>query len=245
VGDRAAFGFGVPDAYADYVIAPVEKLIPVPAGVESRIAAAALLQGMTAHYLTHDTFPLQTGQSALIHAAAGGTGQLIVQMAKMRGAFVIATVGSAAKAEIARKLGADAVINYTEQDFEAEVRRITAGAGVDVVYDSVGKDTFDKSLNCLRRRGLMVLFGQSSGAIQPLDPQILNAKGSLYLTRPSLAAYTATRDELLRRASDVFDGIARNTLHIAIDRELPLAHAADAHIALQSRGTAGKILLIP
>jgi NADPH2:quinone reductase len=245
VGDRAAFGFGVPGAYADYVIAPAEKLIPVPENVEARLAAASLLQGMTAHYLTHDTFPLHVGQRALIHAAAGGTGQLVVQMARARGAFVIATVGSAAKAAIAHTLGADVVINYNEQDFAAEVRRITHGAGVDVVYDGVGAATFEGSLNSLARRGMMVLFGQASGAIPPFDPQILNAKGSLYLTRPSLAAYTATRDELLMRAAAVFDGIARGTLHIAIDRALPLADATEAHIALTSRSTAGKILLIP
>lgn len=245
VGDRAGFGFGVAGAYSEYVIAPAEKLIPIPEGTATRLAAAAMLQGMTAHYLTHSTFPLQVGQTALIHAAAGGTGQLVVQMAKRRGARVIGTAGSPEKVRIAESLGADAVINYATQNFEAEVSRLTDGAGVDVVYDSVGASTWEGSLNCLKRRGMMVLFGQSSGAIPPLDPQILNAKGSLYLTRPSLAAYTATRAELLQRANDVFSWIADGSLHVSVGHEFPLAQAAEAHIALTGRKTTGKILLIP
>ncbi len=245
IGDRAGFGFGVSGAYSEYVIVPVEKLIPIPNGTPTRLAAASMLQGMTAHYLTHSTFPLHAGHTALIHAAAGGTGQLVVQMAKRRGARVIATVGSPEKVKIAEQLGADAVINYTDQDFEAEVKRLTDGAGVDVVYDSVGAATWEGSLNCLKRRGMMVLFGQSSGAVPPFDPQLLNAKGSLYLTRPSLAAYTAARAELLERASEVFSWIAEGSLHVSVQHEFPLRQAAEAHIALTSRKTTGKILLIP
>jgi NADPH2:quinone reductase len=245
VGDRAGFGFGAAGAYSEYVIVPADKLILIPEGTETRLAAAALLQGMTAHYLTHSTFPLQAGHTALIHAAAGGTGQLLVQMAKRRGARVIATAGSPEKIKIAESLGADYVIDYTAQDFEAEVKRITEGAGVDVVYDSVGASTWEGSLNCLKRRGMMVLFGQSSGAIPPFDPQILNAKGSLYLTRPSLGAYTATRAELLERANAVFSWIADGSLHVSVGHEFPLAQAAEAHIALTGRKTTGKILLIP
>lgn len=245
VGDRAGFGFGVSGAYSEYAIAPADKLIPIPDGTPTRLAAAALLQGMTAHYLTHSTFPLHAGHTALIHAAAGGTGQLVVQMAKRRGARIIATAGSTEKVEIVERLGADAVINYSTQDFEAEVKRLTDGAGVDVVYDSVGAATWEGSLNCLKRRGMMVLFGQSSGGVPPFDPQILNAKGSLYLTRPSLAAYTATRAELLERAGDVFAWIADGSLKVSVQHEFPLARAAEAHIALTGRKTTGKILLIP
>ncbi|PJF25484.1 MAG: NADPH:quinone reductase, partial [Phototrophicales bacterium] len=226
VGDRAGFGFGVTGAYSEYVIAPAEKLIPIPDGTSTRLAAAAMLQGMTAHYLTHSTFPLHAGHTALIHAAAGGTGQLVVQMAKRRGARVIATAGSPEKVKIAESLGADAVINYSTQDFVAEVKRLTDGAGVDVVYDSVGAATWEGSLDCLKRRGMMVLFGQSSGSVPLFDPQILNAKGSLYLTRPSLAAHTATRPELLERANDVFSWIADGSLHISVGHEFPLAQAA-------------------
>lgn len=244
VGQRAAYSF-VQGAYAQYSIIPAEKALLVPDNLDTQTAAAALLQGMTAHYLTHDTFPLGRGHTALIHAAAGGTGQLVVQMAKLRGARVIATVGSAEKAALVRDLGADEVIIYTQQDFEAEVKRLTGGKGVDVVYDSVGKDTFDKGLNLLRPRGYMVLFGQASGAVGPLDPQVLNAKGSIYLTRPSLGHYLLDRAELVYRANDVFSRAASGALKVRIDRRFPLADAAEAHRALTSRGTAGKVLLLP
>jgi NADPH2:quinone reductase len=242
-GDHAAFGFGVGGGYAEYVLVPEAKLVAVPPGIDLQVAAAVMLQGMTAHYLTHDTFALKPGDKALIHAAAGGTGQLVVQMAKMRGATVVGTVGSAAKAEIARSLGADHVINYNEQDFEAEVKRLVGS--VDVVYDSVGATTFDNSLNCLRPRGCLVLFGQSSGAVPPFDPQILNAKGSLFFTRPSLGHYTATREELLYRAGDLFAAIQSGALRVGIERAFPLAQAAQAHDTLTSRAIAGKIILLP
>ena len=243
-GDRAAFGFTL-GSYAEYAVVPAEKLVPVPEGVDLKLAAGALLQGMTAHYLSHSTFPLEPGQTALIHAAAGGTGALLVQMAKHRGARVIGTAGSPEKAQVAREAGADEVILYRETDFEAEVKRLTDGRGVDVVYNSVGRDTFDKGLNLLRRRGMMVLFGQSSGAVAPVDPQTLNAKGSIFLTRPSLGYYTATQAEMLERAAAVFGGMRDGWLKLRIDRALPLAQAADAHIALTSRATIGKVLLLP
>lgn len=244
VGQRAAYSF-VQGAYAQYSVIPAEKALLVPDNLDTQTAAAALLQGMTAHYLTHDTFPLGRGHTALIHAAAGGTGQLVVQLAKLRGARVIATVGSAEKAALVRDLGADEVIIYTQQDFEAEVKRLTGGKGVDVVYDSVGKDTFDKGLNLLRPRGYMVLFGQASGAVGALDPQVLNAKGSIFLTRPSLGHYLLDRAELVYRANDVFSRAASGALKVRIDRRFPLADAAEAHRALTSRGTAGKVLLLP
>jgi NADPH2:quinone reductase len=244
VGDRVAYAF-VQGAYAAHALVPADKLLHVPDGLSLEVAAAALLQGMTAHYLSHDTFPLHSGHSALVHAAAGGTGQLLVQMAKQRGAFVIGTAGSAEKAALARALGADECIIYSEQDFEAETKRIMNGRGVDVVYDSVGKDTFEKGLNLLRPRGMMVLYGQSSGAVSALEPQLLNAKGSLYLTRPSLGHYLLDRAELERRAGDVFAWAAAGTLKVRIDRSFPLAQAADAHRALTSRATSGKVLLIP
>ena len=243
-GGRAAFGF-TQGSYAEYALVPADKLVPVPDGVDLPLAAAAMLQGMTAHYLTHDTFPLQPGHTALVHAAAGGTGALIVQMAKQRGARVLATAGSPEKAEIALAAGADEVILYRETDFAAEVLRLTAGHGVDVVYDSVGKDTFEPGLTVIRPRGMMVLFGQSSGAVPPLDPQTLNARGSLFLTRPSLGFYTATKEELRMRAAAVFEGIAAGWLTIRVDRSLPLADAALAHDALAGRATRGKLLLIP
>lgn len=242
VGDRVAYAF-VLGAYAEYAIVPLEKLVPIPDGVDERQAAAALLQGMTAQYLVTDTFPIQPGQTVLVHAAAGATGQLLVQLAKLRGAKVLATASTEAKLKLAQKAGADAAFLY--DDFEAGVKEITAGKGVDAVYDSVGKDTFDRSLNCLCPRGYMVLFGQSSGAVSPLEPQLLNAKGSLFLTRPSLGHYLLTRDELLGRAGDVFGWIKDGKLKVRIDSEFPLTGAAEAHHALNSRGTTGKVLLIP
>jgi NADPH2:quinone reductase len=244
MGDRVVYS-SVVGAYAEYVIVPADRLVPIPDEVDTRTAAAVLLQGMTAHYLTHDTFPLERTHTALIHAAAGGTGQLLVQVAKIRGARVIGTVSNQEKASTAMRAGADEVIIYTEQDFEAEAKRLTEGRGVDVVYDSVGKTTFDKSLNCLRPRGYMVLFGQSSGPVAPLDPQTLNAKGSLFLTRPTLVHYIATRDELLRRASDLFRWVTQGELHASIDHVYPLAEAAEAHRALDGRLTQGKLLLVP
>ena len=244
VGERVA-STAMMGAYAEYALAPAAQLVPVPAGIDARTAAAAMLQGMTAHYLTHSTFPLHPDQTALIHAAGGGVGQLLVQYAKRLGARVIGTAGTDRKAQLAREAGADEMILYTQQDFEAETKRLTNGAGVDVVYDSVGKDTFDKSLNCLKRRGYLVLFGQSSGPVPPMDPQILNAKGSLFLTRPTLVHYMATREELLWRANDVFTSILDDLLRVRIDKTFPLAQATDAHAYLEDRKTEGKVLLIP
>lgn len=243
-GDRVAYCMAQ-GGYADYAVAPARLVVQVPEGVSTRQAAAVMLQGMTAHYLTHSTYALKPGDIALIHAAAGGTGALVVQMAKMLGAHVIATVGSEDKAVVARASGADDVIIYTQQDFEAEVRRLTSGKGCHVVYDSVGKATFDKSLNCLRPRGFMVLFGQASGQVDPLNPQILNQKGSIYLTRPSLGAYIATRDELNWRATDLFTWMATGKLEVRIDQSFPLSEAAAAHTYLEGRNTKGKVLLIP
>ena len=244
LGDRVASP-AMNGTYAEYALAPVERLVPVPQGVDLRVAAAALLQGCTAHYLSYSTFPLDPGKTALVHAAAGGVGRLLTQIATQLGARVLATAGSEEKAALARSAGADAVILYTEEDFEAETRKLTGGVGVDVVYDSVGKTTFDKSLGCLRPRGYLVLFGQSSGAVPPVDPQVLNAKGSLFLTRPTIAHYIATRDELLWRATDIFTWITQNQLEVRIDREFPLAEAAAAHRYLEERQTKGKVLLIP
>jgi NADPH2:quinone reductase len=243
-GDRVAYA-SVQGSYAEYAVAPAWRLVPIPEKVDAQHAAAILIQGMTAHYLTFSTYPLKKGDTALVHAAGGGTGQLLVQIAKMRGARVIGTVSTEEKAALAREAGADEVILYTQTDFESEVKRLTNGAGVDVVYDSVGKDTFDKSLNCLRRRGMMVLYGASSGAVPPLDPQVLNAKGSIYLTRPFLAHYTADRAELLGRVNDLFNWIAAGELKVRIDKTFPLAEAAEAHRYLEGRQSKGKILLLP
>lgn len=241
-GDPVAYAMQL-GAYADYAVVPAWKLVPVPPGVNLLTATAAMLQGMTAHYLTHDTYPIQSGDTALIHAAAGGVGLLLVQLAKLRGARVIGTVSTGEKELLAREAGADEIIRYTEQDFEDEVRRLTDGRGVDVVYDSVGRDTFYKSLNCLRPRGYMVLFGQSSGAVEPIDPQILNRKGGLFLTRPALHHYNHDRAEVLRRANDLFDWIGSGQLSVRIDKTFPLAEAAEAHRYLESRQSKGKMLL--
>ena len=243
-GDRVAYCL-VLGSYAEAAIVPAEKLVPLPAGLSTELAAAAILQGMTAHYLAISTYPLRPGDIALVHAAGGATGQLLVQVAKRAGATVIGTAGSDAKAALARQAGADAVILYETEDFEAEVKRLTDGRGVDVVYDSVGQATFAKSLNCLRPRGLMALFGQSSGPVLPIDLQILNQKGSLFVTRPTLGHYVATRSELISRAGDVFMWVAAGELAVRIDRVLPLSQAAEAHRLLQSRQTAGKVLLLP
>jgi NADPH2:quinone reductase len=241
VGDTVAYGFTA-GAYAEYAVVPADKLVHVPTGVRLDYAAAIMLQGMTAHYLTHDTWALQPGQTALVHAAAGGTGALVVQLAKIRGARVIAIVSTPEKAVIAKAAGADDVIFY--DGFDTLVRELTAGKGVDVVYDSVGKDTFERSLNCLRPRGLMALFGQASGAVSPVDLQILNAKGSLFVTRPSLGHYVATHAELMRRANDIFGWVADGKLKVNIGRIFPLANAAEAHRALFGRVTTGKLLLV-
>ena len=244
-GDFVAFA-GVPGAYAEYVIAPAEKLVPFNVTyVEARMAAAVMLQGMTAHYLTHSTFPLQEGHTALVHAAAGGVGLLLCQLAKMRGATVIGTVSTEEKAELARGAGADEVILYTQQDFVEETRRITGGIGVDVVYDSVGKTTFDGSLDSLKRRGYLVLFGASSGPVPPLDLQVLNQKGGLFVTRPSLAQYTATREELLWRAESLFTWIGQNNLSVRIGGAYKLSEADQAHRDLEGRKTTGKLILLP
>jgi NADPH2:quinone reductase len=243
-GDRVA-SVGLGGSYAAFALAPAERLALVPDGVSTKQAAAVMLQGMTAHYLTTSTVPLAKGDACLVHAAAGGVGLLLCQMAKRRGARVIGTVSTEAKAALAREAGADEVILYTKEDFVAETRRHTGGKGVRVVYDSVGKTTFEKSLDVLAPRGTMVLFGQSSGGVAPLDPQVLNRKGSLFLTRPTLAHYTATREELLARAGEILSWVRDGSLRVRIDRELPLARASDAHRALEARETTGKVLLIP
>ncbi len=241
-GDRVAYAM-VRGSYADYAIVPADKLVKLPPEIDFRTAAAAMLQGMTAHYLTHSTYPLKANDTCLVHAAAGGAGGLVVQMARMRGARVFGTVSNEQKAQIAKENGVEAAIIYTSQDFEAEVKRLTGGRGVDVVYDSVGKTTFEKSLNSLRPRGVMALFGMSSGQVPPIDVGVLNAKGSLFLTRPSLAHHALTRDELLWRAQDVFAAIRSGAVKLRIDSTYPLEKAADAHRALESRRTAGKVLL--
>jgi NADPH2:quinone reductase len=243
-GDRVAYAMAR-GSYAEYALVAASQLVPLPDHADFNTAAAVMLQGMTAHYLTHSTWPLKPGDKALVHAAAGGVGTLLVQIAKMRGATVYATVGTDAKAAIAKDAGADETIVYTREDFATEVKRLTGGKGVDVVYDSVGLSTFLKGLDLLRPRGMMALFGQSSGPVQPFDPNILNPKGSLFLTRPSLAHYCLTREELLWRAGDVLGWVASGKLKLRIDKTYPLANAADAHRDLESRKTSGKLLLIP
>lgn len=243
VGDIVAWA-GVPGSYATHVCAPADRVVRVPDGVDAKLAAAAMLQGMTAHYLVHGTRETRKGDSALVHAAAGGAGLLIVQLLVQAGATVIGTCSSDAKAARVREAGAAHVIRYDSQDFVAETRRLTHGRGVDVVYDSVGLTTFEKSLACLRPRGLCVLFGQSSGPVPPFDLGKLNALGSLFVTRPSLAHYTATREDLELRAGAVLDAIRRGELRIRIGGEWPLAQAADAHRALESRKTTGKLVLV-
>jgi len=243
-GDRVAFAME-PGAYAEAVLAAPDRLVRVPDEVPLDLAAAVMLQGMTAHYLCRSTFPLREGHTALVLAAAGGVGHLLVQMARRLGARVIGTASSEEKAELARSAGADDVILYRDVDLAQEARRLTDGAGVDVAYDSVGKDTFSKSLDALKPRGMLVLYGQSSGAVAPLDPQALNAKGSLFLTRPSLAHYTADRAELDSRAGDLFAWIRDGELEVRIDRTFPLAEAAEAHRYLEAGKTRGKVLLIP
>jgi NADPH2:quinone reductase len=244
VGDRVAWTAQL-GSYAEYAAVPADRLVPIPPGVSDHEAAAAMLQGMTAQYLSHDTYPLKKGETALVHAAAGGVGLLLVQMAHNIGARVIATVSTEDKAKLARGAGADEVILYTQADFEAETKRLTGGKGVDVVYDSVGKTTFDKGLNILRPRGMMVLFGGSSGAVPPFDLIILTHKGSLFLTRPSLGNYISTREELVARSGAVFSMIAAGTLKLRIEHTYPLAEAQRAQSDLEGRKTTGKLLLIP
>jgi NADPH:quinone reductase len=244
VGQRVA-SVNFLGAYAEYALAPADWLVVLPDRVTERIGAAVMLQGTTAQYLTHSTYPLSAGDTCLVHAAAGGTGLLLCQMARRRGARVIGTVSTEQKAALARAAGADEIILYTSQDFVAETKRLTGGAGVQVIYDSVGKTTFLKGFDCLARRGMMVLYGQSSGPVDPLNPLILNQKGSLFLTRPTVLHYLATRAELLERADAVLGWVADATLKVRIEREFPLATAAEAHRELESRRTTGKLLLIP
>ncbi len=244
VGDRVAYT-GVVGAYAEFAVVPADRVVALPDGVGTKQGAAAMLQGMTAHYLVTATYPLKAGDTCLVHAAAGGVGLLLCQLAKLRRARVIGTVSTREKAALAREAGADEVILYIEQDFEAEVKRLTSGAGVQVVYDSVGKTTFDKGLNCLALRGMMVLYGQSSGPVGPLDPQVLNSKGSLFLTRPTLAHHITTRSELLARSNEVLGWISTGKLKLRIGAEFALRDAGEAHRQLEARRTTGKVLLVP
>ena len=244
VGDRVAYT-GVLGAYAEFAVVPADRVVVLPDRVTTKQGAAAMLQGMTAHYLVTATYPLKPGDVCLVHAAAGGVGLLLCQLAKLRGARVIGTVSTREKAALAREAGANEVILYTEQDFEAEVKRLTSGAGVQVVYDSVGKTTFRKGLSCLARRGMMVLYGQSSGPVEPFDPQLLNTHGSLFLTRPSLAHYVTTRSELLERAGEVLGWIGAGKLKVRVGAEFPLRDAGEAHRQLEARRTTGKVLLVP
>jgi NADPH2:quinone reductase len=244
VGDRVASA-EIPGAYAEYAVAPARVLVTLPEGVNSQVGAALPLQGITAHYLAVSTYPLKQADVALIHAAAGGVGQLLVQIARRRGARVIGTVSTEEKADLARAAGADEVILYTQEDFVAATRRLTDGRGVHVVYDSVGRDTFTGSLDVLRPRGYLVLFGQSSGPVAPIDPQILNGKGSLFLTRPTMTHYLADRQELLWRTNDLFGWVSAGELRVRIDATFPLADAAAAHRYMEDRRSKGKVLLIP
>ena len=244
VGDRVAWA-SVPGSYAQAVVAPAQVLVRVPAGVSDDVAAAAMLQGMTAHYLCRAAFPVKSGDTALVHAAAGGVGLLLVQMLRGLGATVIATCSTADKEKLAREAGAAHVIRYSEVEFQPEVRRLTGGRGVDVVYDAVGRTTFEGSLRSLRPRGMLVLYGQSSGPVPPFELRQLNDLGSLFLTRPSLAHYTATREELEQRAGDVLGAIAAGRLHVRIGARFAIADAAAAHRALEGRATTGKVVLTP
>jgi len=232
-------------AYAEYALVGADRAVPLPEGVDARLGAAVMLQGLTAHYLAYSTYPLRAGESCLVHAAAGGVGLLLCQIASRLGACVIGTAGSEEKARLAREAGAAEVILYNETDFVAETVRLTGGAGVRVVYDSVGRTTFLRGFDCLAPRGMMVLYGQSSGPVEPLDPQVLNQKGSLFLTRPTLAHYVGTRGDLLRRSEELLGWVRDGTLRVRIDRELPLASAAEAQAVLEGRRTTGKVLLAP
>jgi NADPH2:quinone reductase len=244
VGDKVAYT-GVPGAYAEYAVVPAARLVTLPGGLTTKHGAAMMLQGMTAHYLACSTYPLKAGDTCLVHAAAGGVGLLLCQIAKLRGARVIGTVSTDEKAKLAREAGADEVILYTKQDFVAEVKRLTGGKGLQVVYDAVGKDTFDKGFDCLVPRGTMVLYGASSGPVGPFDLQVLNAKGSLFVTRPSLNHHIAAREELLQRAGELTGWIRDGKLKLRMEFEFPLKDAAEAHRALEGRKTTGKVLLVP
>jgi NADPH2:quinone reductase len=243
-GDRVVYA-GIMGAYAEYAVVNAARLVKVPDAVSFETSAAVMLQGMTAHYLTYSTFPLRKGEIALVHAAAGGVGLLLIQIAKSIGATVIGTVSTEEKAALAKEAGADYVVLYQQMDFEQEVKKVTAGEGVHVVYDSVGHTTFDKGLSCLRKRGMMVLFGQSSGPVPPFELNTLNPKGSLYVTRPSLPHYTATREELLWRSGDILRWVAEGRLKVRLDQVFPLREAAKAQQALEGRKTAGKVILQP
>ena len=244
VGDRVV-SENVAGGYAEYAVAAADRVVPIPDGVSSKVAAAVILQGITAHYLALSTYPLRSGDTCLIHAAAGGVGLLLCQIARRLGARVIGTVSTAEKARLAREAGAHEVILYNDENFQEATKRITGGAGVQVVYDSVGRTTFLEGLDCLVPRGMMVLYGQSSGPVAPLDPQVLNQKGSLFLTRPTINHYLRTRAELLRRSEDLFGWVGDGSLSVRIGRELPLDRAAEAHAELEGRRTTGKVLLIP
>ena len=244
IGDRVAWQ-GPPGAYAELAKVPLDRLVKIPDGVTTEQAAAVMLQGMTAHYLATTTYPLKAGDVCLIHAAAGGVGLLFCQIASRIGARVIGTASTPEKAALAKAAGAETIIDYTKQDFAEEIRRLTNGAGVNVVYDSVGKTTWEKSSDCLKPLGLLVLFGNSSGPVPPIDPLLLARKGSLFLTRPTLVNYTATRSDLLLRANAILGAVATGDLKVRIERTFPLAQAAEAHALLESRKTAGKIILKP
>jgi NADPH2:quinone reductase len=243
-GDPVAYT-GIPGSYAEYILVPADRLVQMPRGLDIKVGAAAMLQGMTAHYLAYTTYPLKPGDACLVHAAAGGVGLLLVQMAKQCGARVFGTVSTEEKAALAREAGAEAAILYTRQDFEAEVKRLTDGKGVQVVYDSVGKTTFEKSLNCLAPLGYLVLYGQASGPVAPFDPAVLSGKGSLFLTRPTLGHYTADRASLEQRAGDVLGWIAAGKLKLRMEHNFALRDAAKAHESLEGRQTTGKVLLLP
>src|SRR5436189_5787586 len=244
VGDRVAYT-SILGAYAEYAVVPADRVVVLPDGVSTKQGAAAMLQGMTAHYLATSTYPLKAGDACLVHAAAGGVGLLLCQVATLRGARVLGTVSTEEKAQLAREAGADEVILYSREDFEAAVKRLTEGAGLQVIYDSVGQTTFAKGLNCLAPRGMMVLYGQSSGPVAPFDPQVLNQRGSLFLTRPTLHHYIASREELVARAEEVLDWVREEKLRVRVAVELPLAQAAEAHRLLEGRRSTGKVLLIP
>jgi NADPH2:quinone reductase len=244
-GDRVACYHPGLGGYAEFAAAPAERVIKLPGGVSAVQGAALMLQGMTAHYLATTTYPLKAGDTCLVHAAAGGVGLLLCQIAKRRDALVFGTVSTEAKAVLALVAGANEVIRYTEQDFEVEIQRLTGGVGLHVVYDSVGKTTFEKGLRCLGRRGMMVLFGQSSGPVAPIDPQLLNQRGSLFLTRPTLAHYVATRADLEQRTGDLLHWVLDGTLQLRVEHEFPMAEAAEAHLELAGRRTTGKVLLVP
>jgi NADPH:quinone reductase len=243
-GDRVAYAMSR-GSHAEYAVVPAWQLVPVPEGLDARTAAGIMLQGMTAHYLSHSTFPLKAGDTCLVSAAAGGVGLLLVQMAKKLGATVIGMVSTEAKAALAREAGADHVINYTQTEFPPEVKRLTGGRGADVFYDSVGKDTFMPGLDCLRPRGMMVTYGNASGAVPEVAPLVLNQKGSLFLTRPTLAHYAATRDELAWRSGDLFRWLKDGTLQLRIERVYPMAETAQAQTDLAGRKTTGKLVLEP